>query len=106
MNQKQIVDTIEKLDISTFPIPLKIKTMLEPDGTVKVGTQLEVVNVETNQRGLWPAEIDPVAIIINPETATEESVVRTTRTTIMNALSHEVAEHLKFNGKLLDNPHP
>lgn len=110
MNREKIASTLNRINISSFPIYMELRLNPEcPDGLTRVSAALRApdvnadagIKVETGIKagGLWP----PHSVVLTSDD--ESVVVSAAREAAVKALGHEVDEHLKFDGVIVNNPH-
>lgn len=110
MNREKIEATLNRIDLSSFPIPMKLYLNPEcPDGMTRVSAALSApdvhsggIKVETKIKagGFWP----PHSVVLVEDD--DASITSAARSAVVKALGHEVDEHLKFDGKIVNDPHP
>lgn len=103
MTRERIESVLARIDVSSFPIPVvlgvsncgtKVSAALRaPDARLKVQTGVKA-------GGLWP----PHSVLVMGDG--DADVVRAAKWAIVEALTHEVDEHLQVDGCLFTNPHP
>ncbi|MES2339317.1 MAG: hypothetical protein V4537_14580 [Pseudomonadota bacterium] len=96
----KIESVLKKIDISSFPIPLKLG--ISNCGT-KVSAALQAPDTHGEGRGIggfWPAHS------VQPLGEDERDIVQAAREAVSRAVSHEIDEHFKFEDKLVVDPHP
>lgn len=107
----KIQSVINATDFSTFPI--KAHFSVSNCGT-KVSCALETENLEARPgfwrrlfgrfsapiMGIWPPHS------VRPASDSVEDILYAQKAATLSALGHEFDEHMKHNGKLVNDPHP